>query len=38
MGDDEARAIIAYLRAIPAVSHAIPASVCPPIKPNTPTP
>jgi hypothetical protein len=34
MGDDEARAIIAYLRQIPAVSHAIPASVCPPIKPN----
>ena len=34
MGDDEARAIIAYLRQLPAVSHAIPASVCPPIKPN----
>ncbi len=38
MGDDEARAIIAYLRQIPAVSHAIPASVCPPIKPSNPTP
>jgi mono/diheme cytochrome c family protein len=34
MGDDEARAIIAYLRQIPAVSHTIPASVCPPIKPD----
>jgi hypothetical protein len=34
MGDDEARAIIAYLRQIPAISHAIPASICPPIKPN----
>jgi hypothetical protein len=34
MTDDEARAIIAYLRQIPAISHAIPASICPPIKPN----
>ena len=35
MGDYEARAIIAYLRQIPAISRAIPASVCPPIKPTT---
>jgi hypothetical protein len=34
MGDDEARAIIAYLRQIPAILHTIPASICPPIKPN----
>jgi hypothetical protein len=35
MGDDEAREIIAYLRQIPAVVHAIPPSICPPIKPIT---
>ncbi len=34
MSDDEVIAIIAYLRSLPAVRHAVPASVCPPIKPQ----
>ena len=34
MGDYEARAIIAYLRQIPAIFRAIPGSICPPIKPK----
>jgi hypothetical protein len=33
MTDLEANAIVAYLRSLPAVSSAIPKSVCPPIKP-----
>jgi len=37
VGDVEARAIVAYLRSLPAVERAIPASMCPPLKP-TPMP
>jgi hypothetical protein len=33
MTDVEANAIVAYLRALPAVKRAIPESQCPPIKP-----
>jgi hypothetical protein len=33
MGDIEARAIVAYLRSLPAVSRVIPDSNCPPVKP-----
>jgi hypothetical protein len=33
MSDDEVIAIIAYLRSLPPVHHAIPKSVCPPVKP-----
>ena len=36
MSDLEARAIVAYLRSLPPVAHAIPASKCPPIKPRPP--
>jgi hypothetical protein len=32
IGDVEAEAIVAYLRSLPTVSRAIPASMCPPIK------
>ena len=32
IGDDEAAAIVAYLRSLPAVHHEIPESSCPPIK------
>jgi mono/diheme cytochrome c family protein len=32
MPDDEVNAIIAYLRSLPPVKKAIPASVCPPLK------
>jgi hypothetical protein len=34
IGDVEARAIVAYLRALPAVTREIPESICPPIKPT----
>lgn len=37
IGDVEANAIVAYLRALPPVTRAIPPSMCPPVKP-TPTP
>ena len=33
MTDLEANAIVAYLRSLPPVARAIPASMCPPIKP-----
>jgi mono/diheme cytochrome c family protein len=33
MTDVEAAAIVAYLRTLPPVAHAVPASRCPPIKP-----
>ena len=33
MGDDEAKAIVAYLRSLPSVHHYIPDSTCPPLKP-----
>ncbi len=33
IGDVEAAAIVAYLRSLPPVTHAIPASLCPPVKP-----
>ena len=36
MTDLEADLIVAYLRSLPAVTRAIPASVCPPIEPPTP--
>ncbi len=36
MGDVEARAIVAYLRSLPTVPRAIPASTCPPLKPHPP--
>jgi hypothetical protein len=35
MSDVEASAIVAYLRALPPVSRAIPPSMCPPLKPPT---
>jgi hypothetical protein len=35
MTDVEANAIVAYLRALPPVSRAIPPSMCPPLKPPT---
>jgi hypothetical protein len=34
MTDVEAAAIVAYLRALPPVSRAIPPSLCPPLKPQ----
>ena len=34
MGDEEGSAIVAYLKSLSAVSHAVPPSVCPPIKPG----
>ena len=34
IGDVEANAIVAYLRSLPAVTRAIPMSMCPPIKPT----
>ena len=34
IGDVEARAIVAYLRSLPAVERAIPDSMCPPVKPT----
>jgi mono/diheme cytochrome c family protein len=34
--DEEAYAIAEYLRSLPPVHHAIPASTCPPLKPKTP--
>lgn len=36
MTDLEADLIVAYLRSLPPVTRAIPASVCPPIEPPTP--
>lgn len=33
MTESEARDIAAYLRTLPAVSHAVPESSCPPLKP-----
>lgn len=33
MSDDEAKAIAAYLKSLPPVHHAIPDSLCPPVKP-----
>jgi hypothetical protein len=33
VGDVEANAIVAYLRSLPAVTRAIPMSMCPPVKP-----
>jgi mono/diheme cytochrome c family protein len=36
MSDLEAHAIVAYLRSLPPVAHAIPASKCPPVKPRPP--
>ena len=33
MGDVEADALVAYLRSLPPVANAVPASMCPPIKP-----
>jgi hypothetical protein len=33
MGDVEVDAIVAFLRSQPAVSHAVPPSMCPPLKP-----
>ncbi len=36
MGDVEAGAIVAYLRSLPSVTHAVPDSMCPPIKPTPP--
>lgn len=33
MGDDEGRAIAAYLRSLPPTHRAIPESFCPPVKP-----
>jgi hypothetical protein len=32
IGDDEAAAIVAYLRSLPAVHHEVPESSCPPLK------
>ncbi|MCU1277213.1 MAG: putative diheme cytochrome c-553 [bacterium] len=34
IGDVEASAIVAYLRSLPAVTRAIPMSMCPPVKPQ----
>jgi len=34
IGDVEANAIVAYLRSLPAVTHAVPPSMCPPVKPQ----
>jgi hypothetical protein len=36
MTEVESQAIVAYLRSLPAVKRAIPASLCPPIKPMPP--
>jgi Cytochrome c len=36
MGDVEVRAIVAYLRSLPAVSREVPESMCPPVKPPPP--
>jgi len=36
MTDSEAIAVIAYLRSLPAVRHAVKTSVCPPIRPARP--
>jgi hypothetical protein len=36
MTDVEANAIIAYLRSLPAVARTLPASQCPPLKPQPP--
>ncbi|HWE29696.1 MAG TPA: cytochrome c [Polyangia bacterium] len=33
IGDVEADAIVAYLRSLPPVTHAVPPSMCPPVKP-----
>lgn len=33
MTDLEASAILAYLRSLPKVAHAVPSSICPPVKP-----
>ena len=33
IGDVEANAIVAYLRSLPAVTHAVAPSMCPPVKP-----
>ena len=33
MSDNEAQAIVAYLRSLPSVSNAVPESYCPPVKP-----
>lgn len=33
IGDVEADAIVAYLRSLPSVMHAVTASMCPPLKP-----
>ena len=33
IGDVEADAIVAYLRSLPAVTHAVAPSMCPPVKP-----
>jgi hypothetical protein len=33
IGDVEAAAIVAYLRSLPSVTHAVPPSMCPPVKP-----
>jgi hypothetical protein len=34
IGDVEANAIVAYLRSLSAVTHAVPPSMCPPVKPQ----
>jgi hypothetical protein len=34
MGDVEAEAIVAYLRSLSPVTHAVPESYCPPVKPS----
>jgi mono/diheme cytochrome c family protein len=34
MGNDEAAAIVAYLRSLPPVHHYVPESTCPPVKPK----
>ncbi len=36
IGDVEARAIVAYLRSLPAIDRPIPDSYCPPVKPTPP--
>ena len=33
MSDDEVQAIVAYLRGLPSVTHEVPESYCPPVKP-----
>ena len=36
LGGAEGKAIVAYLRSLPSVHHAIPESACPPLKPPPP--